>query len=90
GFQGPVKRWGVRILHHKSRKTKRGIAALGPWKPSHVMHSVPRAGQMGFHQRTERNKRILKMGADGEEVTPEGGFVGYGPIGGPYMVLDGS
>ncbi len=90
GFQGPVKRWGVKILPRKSRKTKRGIAALGPWKPTHIMHSVPRAGQMGFHQRTERNKRILKMGTAGQEVTPRGGFVGYGLIRGPYMVLDGS
>ncbi len=90
GFQGPVKRWGVRILQHKSRKTKRGIATLGPWKPAHVMHSVPRAGQMGFHQRTERNKRILKIGTDGKEVTPKGGFVRYGIVRGPYMLIDGS
>jgi len=90
GFQGPVKRWGVRILSHKARKTKRGIATLGPWKPTHVMHSVPRAGQMGFHQRTERNKRILKIGTDGKEVTPKGGFIRYGIIRGPYIILDGS
>ncbi len=90
GFQGPVKRWGVRILQRKARKTKRGIATLGPWKPAHVMHSVPRAGQMGFHQRTERNKRILKMGTDGKEVTPKGGFIRYGIIRGPYIILDGS
>jgi large subunit ribosomal protein L3 len=90
GFQGPVKRWGVRILSHKARKTKRGIATLGPWKPTHVMHSVPRAGQMGFHQRTERNKCILKIGTDGKEVTPKGGFIRYGIIRGPYIILDGS
>jgi len=90
GFQGPVKRWGVRILQRKARKTKRGIATLGPWKPTHVMHSIPRAGQMGFHQRTERNKRILKIGTDGKEVTPKGGFIRYGVIRGPYMILDGS
>lgn len=90
GFQGPVKRWGVRILQHKSRKTKRGVATLGPWKPSRVMFGVPRAGQMGFHQRTEHNKRILKMGTDGKEITPKGGFVNYGEIHGPYIILDGS
>lgn len=90
GFQGPVKRWGVRILQHKARKTKRGIATLGPWKPARVMYSVPRAGQMGFHQRTERNKRILKMGTDGKEITPKGGFIRYGVIRGPYIILDGS
>jgi large subunit ribosomal protein L3 len=90
GFQGPVKRWGVTILQHKGRKTKRGIATLGPWNPHHVMYSVPRAGQMGFHQRTEYNKRILKMGTDGKEVTPKGGFLRYGVINGPYMLIDGS
>jgi len=68
GFQGPVKRWGVAILQHKARKTKRGVATLGPWKPTHVRYSVPRAGQMGYHQRTEYNKRILKIGKDGKEV----------------------
>ncbi len=90
GFQGPVKRWGVTILQHKGRKTKRGIATLGPWNPHHVMYSIPRAGQMGFHQRTEYNKRILKIGTDGKEITPKGGFLRYGVIRGSYILLDGS
>jgi len=90
GFQGPVKRWRVRILQHKGRKTKRGIATLGPWNPHHVMYSVPRAGQMGYHQRTEYNKRILKIGTDGKEITPKGGFMRYGVIRGPYLLLEGS
>jgi large subunit ribosomal protein L3 len=90
GFQGPVKRWGIGILQHKGRKTKRGVATLGPWKPAHVLYSVPRAGQMGFHQRTEYNKRILKIGTDGKEITPKGGFMRYGVIRGPYMLMDGS
>ncbi|MDH7563313.1 MAG: 50S ribosomal protein L3 [Candidatus Bathyarchaeota archaeon] len=90
GFQGPVKRFGVTKLQHKGRKTKRGIATLGPWNPHHVMYSVARAGQMGFHQRTEHNKRILKIGNDGKDVTPKGGFIRYGIIKGPYMLLEGS
>jgi large subunit ribosomal protein L3 len=90
GFQGPVKRWRVRILQHKGRKTKRGIATLGPWNPHHVMYSVPRAGQMGYHQRTEYNKRILKIGTDGKEITPKGGFMRYGIIRGSYLLLEGS
>jgi len=89
GFQGPVKRWGVAVLQHKGRKTKRGVATLGPWNPHHVMYTVPRAGQMGFHQRTECNKRILKIGKDGKEVTPKGGFIRYGIIRGPYMLIEG-
>ncbi|MEM4703592.1 MAG: 50S ribosomal protein L3 [Candidatus Bathyarchaeia archaeon] len=90
GFQGPVKRYGVTLLQHKGRKTKRGIATLGPWNPHHVMYSVARAGQMGFNQRTEYNKRILKIGTDGKEVTPKGGFIRYGEVRGPYMILEGS
>jgi large subunit ribosomal protein L3 len=90
GFQGPVKRWGVTVLQHKGRKTKRGIATLGPWNPHHVMYSIPRAGQMGFHQRTEYNKRILKIGKDGKEITPKGGFLRYGIVKGPYMLVEGS
>jgi large subunit ribosomal protein L3 len=90
GFQGPVKRFGVTILQAKGRKTKRGIATLGPWNPHHVMYSVARAGQMGFHQRTEYNKRILKIGKDGKEITPKGGFLRYGEVKGSYVLLAGS
>lgn len=90
GFQGPVKRWRTTILQHKGRKTKRGVATLGAWNPHHVQYTVPRAGQMGYHQRTEYNKRILKMGTDGKEVTPKGGFTRYGNIIGSYIILDGS
>jgi large subunit ribosomal protein L3 len=90
GFQGPVKRWGVTILQHKGRKTKRGVATLGPWNPHHVMYSVPRAGQMGYHQRTEYNKRVLKIGKDGKEVTVKGGYIRYGTLKGPYILIEGS
>jgi large subunit ribosomal protein L3 len=90
GWQGPVKRWGVTILQAKGRKTKRGVATLGPWNPHHIMYSVARAGQMGFHQRTEYNKRILKIGKDGKEITPKGGFLRYGLVKGSYVLLAGS
>jgi len=90
GFQGPVKRWGVRILQDKSRKTKRGIATLGAWGPGRVLYTVPRAGQMGYFQRTEYNKRILKIGEEGSEATPKGGFLRYGPVKGDHILLYGS
>lgn len=80
GFQGPVKRWGVKILPRKSRKTKRGVAVIGPWHPTRVLYTVPRAGQMGYFQRTEYNKRILKIGADGKEITPRVVLYGMGPF----------
>jgi len=90
GIQGPVKRWGVRKLSHKSRKTVRGVGSIGGWNPSYVMYSVPRPGQMGFFQRTEYNKQIVKIGDKGSEVTPKGGFIRYGVINGNYVMLKGS
>jgi large subunit ribosomal protein L3 len=54
------------------------------------MYSIARAGQMGYHQRTEYNKRILKIGKDGKEITPKGGFLRYGLVKSPYVLLAGS
>jgi large subunit ribosomal protein L3 len=90
GFQGPIKRFGVKIRDRKSRKTQRGIATLGPWKPSRVLYTVARAGQMGYYQRTEYNKRLLKIGTNGAEISPKGGFLRYGPVKGAYLVVSGS
>ena len=90
GFQGPVKRWGIKILPRKTRKGRRQVGSIGPWTPARIMWTVPMAGQMGYHQRTEYNKRILKIGDDGKEVTPRGGFLRYGPIRSDYVVLAGS
>jgi len=90
GIQGVIKRWGVKIRDRKSRKMKRGVATLGAWSPSRVLYTIPRAGQMGYHQRTEYNKRILKIGTNGADVTPKGGFIRYGPVNGAYMLLNGS
>ena len=90
GVQGVIKRWGVKIRDRKSRKMKRGVGTLGGWNPHRVLYTVPRSGQMGYHQRTEYNKRILKIGTDGTEVTPKGGFLRYGPIKGTYAIINGS
>jgi large subunit ribosomal protein L3 len=85
GFQGPVRRWGIRILQHKSRKTKRGVGCIGPWSPTNIRYTVPRAGQTGFHSRTSFNNEVLRMGERGEEITPTGGFMNYGVIRGDYV-----
>jgi len=90
GHVGPVKRFGIRILARKSRKTKRGVGCIGAWPPMHVMSSVPAAGQLGFFQRVELNKRILKIGSDGKEIMPKGGLRRYGLIKGSYLLLKGS
>jgi len=34
------------------------------------------AGPDGYQQRTEFNKRLMFIGADGAEINPEGGFPG--------------
>lgn len=90
GFQGPVKRCGIKILPRKTEGGRRQVGTLGPWSPARVMWTVPSAGQMGYHQRTELNKRILKLGSDGKEITPSGDFLRYGPIKKDYILLAGS
>ena len=90
GIQGPVKRWGIRRKIHKARKTVRQVGSIGGWTPHYVMYSVPRAGQMGFHQRTEYNKIVMKVGNNGSEITPKGGFLRYGIVNSDYVALKGS
>lgn len=90
GTQGHVKRWGVKILDHKNSKSRRNIGTTGVFIPGYIRPTVPQAGQTGFHQRTEYNKRILKVGNKGEEITPKGGFVKYGEVKNPYVLLHGS
>ena len=82
GTQGPAKRWGVslRKRKHSVGGKERHVGTLGPWNPHHVRWQVPQSGQMGFQQRTEFNKRILKIGENGAEITPAGGFLNYGVI----------
>jgi large subunit ribosomal protein L3 len=61
GFQGPVKRFGIRILQNKSRKSIRAVASIAPVAPRTIHPHVARAGQMGSHQRVDFNKRILLL-----------------------------
>jgi len=91
GLQGPVKRWGVqkRKGKHQRQGYRRRIGNLGPWNPSRVRSTVPQQGQTGYHQRTELNKRLIALG-DGADATPEGGFVNYGEVDGPYVLIEGS
>jgi large subunit ribosomal protein L3 len=89
GFQGHVKRWGVKLLDHKNSKHRRMIGTLGPWL-SWTRPTTPQAGQTGYHKRTEYNKRILKIGENGEELTPNGGFINYGVVRNAYVAIHGS
>ncbi len=90
GTQGPVKRFGVTIQTRKAAGKRRHVGSLGSETPRRVLWTVPHAGQMGFQTRTEVNKRILKMGEDGEEITPKSGFVNYGIIKRDYVLIEGS
>jgi large subunit ribosomal protein L3 len=90
GFQGTVKRFGVRIRQHKAEKTKRGIASLGSWKPKRVDFRVAQAGKTGFNQRVEYNKLLVKIGSDTKEINPKGGFKRYGTVNGDYILIKGS
>ncbi len=90
GFQGTVKRFGVPIRQHKAEKTKRGIATLGSWHPNRILFTVAQPGKMGYHSRTEFNKQILKIGQEGQDVTPAGGIIKYGVVSNSYLLLKGS
>jgi large subunit ribosomal protein L3 len=90
GWQGTIKRHHVKLLLHKNSKHRRMIGTAGSWHPSWVQATVPQAGQMGYHQRTEYNKRVLKIGENGEEITPAGGFPNYGVIRNSYILIHGS
>ncbi|MFX1530127.1 MAG: 50S ribosomal protein L3 [Promethearchaeota archaeon] len=90
GFQGPIKRFGIKILPRKNSKIRRAVACIGPWHPARVLYTVPRAGQMGYHQRTEYHKRIMLIGENEEEINPKGGYIRYGRIQGDYLLILGS
>ncbi|MEM1525482.1 MAG: 50S ribosomal protein L3 [Ignisphaera sp.] len=90
GFQGVIKRFGVKELPkwHKHRKGSRRIGSRSP--TIGAMSEVPQAGQMGFHRRTDYNKRILAIGQNGEDITPKGGWPHYGIVRTWYVMLHGS
>ncbi len=90
GFQGPVKRYGIRIQQDKSRKTIRGVASIAPAAPRTIHPHVARAGQMGTHHRVDFSKRILMLGNDSARVSPAGGFNRYGLVRSDYIVVKGS
>jgi len=63
GFKGVICRWGVRKLPRKTHKGLRKVACIGDWHPSRVNYAVARAGQHGYHHRTEQNKKIYRIGS---------------------------
>ena len=90
GFQGTVKRYGVKTRQHKSEKTKRGIGNLGAWTPKHVSWRIAQPGKMGYHKRTDYNKWVLKVSDKPEDINPKGGFMQYGIVKNEYLLVKGS
>lgn len=70
GFKGVVSRWGTKKLPRKTHKGLRKVACIGAWHPARVSWAVPRAGQKGYHSRTEVNKKIYRLG---KRIATEGG-----------------
>jgi len=70
GFKGVTSRWGTKKLPRKTHKGLRKVACIGAWHPSRVQFTVARAGQKGYHHRTEVNKKIYRLGKS--YLLPEG------------------
>ena len=102
GYAGVVSRWGVTRLPRKTHRGLRKVACIGAWHPARVSYAVARAGQQGYHHRTEINKRILRIGKKGDansasteadltekSITPVGGFPHYGEINEDWLMIKG-
>jgi len=89
GFQGPVKRFGIRILGRKFQQMHRHVGALGTTEPGKIRSTVPAAGQLGWQSRMDYNKKVLQI-LDGKKVVMSGGFLRYGNLSGEAVVIDGS
>jgi large subunit ribosomal protein L3e len=105
GFKGIISRWHCKKLPRKTHKGLRKVACIGAWHPSRVQYTVARAGQKGYHHRTEINKKIYRIGesalkdkanastgADITEktITPMGGFPHYGIVNQDYVMIKGA
>jgi len=102
GYEGVVTRWGCTRLPRKTHRGLRKVACIGAWHPAKVQYSVARAGQNGYHHRTEMNKKIYKIGKSGDtnsggtdfdltekSINPVGGFPHYGMIREDFMMVKG-
>jgi len=53
---------GLCIVQRKTHRGYRKVACIGAWHPERVRYSVSRAGQDGYHHRTEINKKVYRIG----------------------------
>ncbi|KAE8701831.1 60S ribosomal protein L3 [Hibiscus syriacus] len=102
GYEGVVTRWGVTRLPRKTHRGLRKVSCIGAWHPARVSFTLARAGQNGYHHRTEMNKvyRVGKVGDEtrsaitdydrtGKDVSPMGGFPHYGVVKSDYLMIKG-
>jgi large subunit ribosomal protein L3e len=106
GFCGVMKRFGVRHLQKKTHRGFRKVGCIGAWHPERVIWTIARAGQSGYHHRTEMNKKIFRLGKGArggaknngstendlteKNITPLGGFPHYGVVLDDFVMIKGS
>jgi len=102
GYEGVTSRWGTRRLPRKTHKGLRKVACIGAWHPSRVSFAVARAGQKGYHHRTEINKKVYRIGKAGtnsgstefdltaKSINPMGGFPRYGMVNEDFVMIKGA
>jgi large subunit ribosomal protein L3e len=105
GYNGVITRWGCSRLPRKTHRGLRKVACIGTWHPARVQFQVPRAGQDGYHHRTEINKKIYRVGKNLKEdpanattendltekgITPMGGFAHFGEVKEDWVMIKGT
>jgi len=103
GFEGVIHRWGVTRLPRKTHRGLRKVACIGAWHPARIQFSVPRAGQNGYHHRTQMNLKIYRIAKGNnpqsastefdlteKSITPLGGFPHYGVVNEDFIMVRGS
>lgn len=102
GVAGVIKRFGVKHLQKKTHRGWRRVGCIGAWHPANVRFTVARTGQLGYHHRTEMNKKIYRIGKENDKlsatthsdltekhITPLGGFPHYGQICNDWIMVRG-
>jgi large subunit ribosomal protein L3 len=91
GWQGVIKRFGGKLQSHKNSKKRRQHGNMGDFGTGYVRKTIRQGGQTGYHQRTEYNKRVLRIASpDDHVITPAGGFLHYGEVNSDYILVKGS
>jgi large subunit ribosomal protein L3e len=102
GVAGVMKRFGTKHLQKKSHRGYRKVGCIGAWHPARVAWTVARTGQLGYHHRTEINKKVYRI-AEGKDaksastaadltdkaITPLGGFPHYGVVKNQFLMVKG-